>query len=66
MKHNLRLLVVDDDTDDIELFIEAAKEIDETIECTTAHNGQQALELLKNTDHPLPDFHFFGYQDACF
>lgn len=58
MKHNLSLLIVDDDADDTELFIEAAKEIDETIECRTANNGQQALELLKNTAAPLPDFIF--------
>jgi CheY-like chemotaxis protein len=66
MKHNMKLLIVDDDTDDIELFKEAAKEIDETIECTTANNGQQALELLKNAAHSLPDFIFLDIRMPIF
>jgi CheY-like chemotaxis protein len=66
MKNNLRLLIVDDDTDDIELFIEAAKEIDENIECITANNGQQALELLKNNTSGLPDFIFLDIRMPVF
>lgn len=58
MKNRMCFLIVDDDVDDRTLFIEATKEIDETIECKTANNGQLALELLKNTEYSLPDFIF--------
>ena len=58
MKDSMRFLIVDDDADDRMLFIEAVKEIDETIECKTANNGQLALNLLKNTENALPDFIF--------
>lgn len=51
-------LLVDDDADDRTLFIEAVKEIDQTIECKTANNGERALELLKDTEYSLPDFIF--------
>ena len=58
MKKSTRFLIVDDDADDRMLFIEAAKEIDETIECRIAKNGEQALKLLRNIEIPLPDFIF--------
>lgn len=58
MKNNISILIADDDQDDRELFIEAVKEIDEQITCITAKDGQHALELLKNSLHPLPDFIF--------
>lgn len=54
---DIRLLIVDDDADDRNLFIEAVKEVDEGIECITAADGQQALDLLKNATR-LPDFIF--------
>jgi CheY-like chemotaxis protein len=53
--NNKILLIVDDDPDDRSLFIEAVKEIDETVNCISATNGQEALELLNNGDR-LPDF----------
>lgn len=52
------LLIVDDDTDDRNLFIEAVKEVDDTIVCMEAKDGQQALEMLNNMDSALPDFIF--------
>jgi DNA-binding NtrC family response regulator len=58
MKNNMLFLIVDDDADDRKLFIEAVKEIDETIECKTAKNGELALEQLRDTGYPLPDFIF--------
>jgi len=58
MKENIRILIVDDDEDDRQLFIESAKEVDENITCITANDGQQALEILKNKENALPDFIF--------
>lgn len=58
MKKNLRLFLVDDDADDRKLFKEAAKEIDKDIECVTAKDGQQALEILRKEGALLPDFIF--------
>jgi DNA-binding NtrC family response regulator len=50
------LLIVDDDPDDRNLFIEAVREVEETMICISADNGQQALEMLNNIDSRLPDF----------
>ncbi|MGK2863113.1 MAG: response regulator [Chitinophagaceae bacterium] len=50
------LLIVDDDPDDRNLFIAAAKEIDDTITCFSAENGQQALDFLNSSEGQLPDF----------
>ena len=58
MKKSMRFLIVDDDADDRMLFIEAVREIDETIECKIAHDGEQALKFLGNIENPLPDFIF--------
>lgn len=58
MNDHISVLIVDDDADDRQLFIEAVKEIDHDIECFTANDGKQALDLLKDTGKPLPDFIF--------
>lgn len=51
-------MIVDDDPDDRAFFIEAAKEIDENIDCMTANDGQKALDLLRNSLSFLPDLIF--------
>lgn len=58
MKNGIHFLLVDDDADDRTLFIEAVEEIDQTIECKTANNGEQALALLRDTENSLPDLIF--------
>jgi DNA-binding NtrC family response regulator len=58
MEKKLRLLIVDDDPDDRTFFMEAAKEIDEDIECITANDGQKALALLRSSLSSLPDLIF--------
>jgi CheY-like chemotaxis protein len=58
MDQGMRFFIVDDDADDRRLFIEAASELEAGIECTTATNGEQALELLNDPANPLPDFIF--------
>lgn len=52
------LLIVDDDEDDRELFIESAKQVDENIICIAAADGQQALQILRNEENKLPDYIF--------
>ena len=59
MNANIKsLLIVDDDADDRSLFLEAVKDVDDTIVCFEANDGQQALEMLNNMDGSLPDFIF--------
>ncbi|HTE12300.1 MAG TPA: response regulator [Chitinophagaceae bacterium] len=58
MEKQLSLLIVDDDPDDRTFFIEAAKEVDENIECITANDGQKALDLMRANLSSLPDLIF--------
>lgn len=51
------LFVVDDDEDDIHLFVEAVNEIDKSMGCFTAKNGEEALDKLNNLE-TLPDLIF--------
>ncbi|QEC52904.1 response regulator receiver domain-containing protein [Anseongella ginsenosidimutans] len=53
-----RFLIVDDDTEDQELFIDAVKEVDPTIECVSVYNGEEALDFLKKDPSVLPDYIF--------
>ncbi|MDO6429753.1 response regulator [Flavitalea sp. BT771] len=52
------IMLVDDDEDDRKLFLEATKEVDDTISCITTGNAPEALLYLRNTDNPLPDYIF--------
>lgn len=58
MKENLKLLFVDDDVDDRQFFVEAVKEINDTIECEVAKDGLHALEILNDESQALPDIIF--------
>ena len=49
------LLVVDDDPEDIELFVDAVKRIDENFTCVIAVDGSEALQKLASI---TPDFIF--------
>jgi CheY-like chemotaxis protein len=51
------VMIIDDDTDDSELFCETVYEINSNIICLVAANGLEALLLLKKTD-PSPDIIF--------
>jgi CheY-like chemotaxis protein len=42
-------MVVDDDSDDIELFVEAVHEIDARLVCQSSSSGMEALTLLEST-----------------
>lgn len=51
----MTILYIDDDIEDIEIFQEAVKSIDPSIQYLTARNGKDALELL-HAATLLPDF----------
>lgn len=50
------VLYVDDDPEDIEIFVEAIKETDGSINCLIAQNGRQAMDILHA--ELAPDFVF--------
>jgi CheY-like chemotaxis protein len=52
------IMIVDDDDDDIELFCEALKDVDQTIECICASNGEEAFNKLNQEDTSIPDYIF--------
>lgn len=54
----MTILLVDDDEDDRKLFIQATKEIDNTITCLSASDGMEALDYLRDGRHPIPDYIF--------
>lgn len=54
----LRILLVDDDEDDRELFCAALQIINPTAECRQAKDGGEALNMLKMPGNYLPNFIF--------
>lgn len=52
----MRVLIIDDDPEDYEIFCEAIQTIDPNIECPVAESGAEALQILQQS--PLPDFIF--------
>ena len=54
MQNTLMFLLIDDDTDDHELFQIALKDADPDISCLTETNGTRGLEFLRS-GAPLPD-----------
>ena len=54
----MTILLIDDDDDDRRLFCEAAKEVDEAIECLSVPGGKEALTLLRDGCQAVPDFIF--------
>jgi CheY-like chemotaxis protein len=52
------VLIIDDDTEDRELFLEALKEVDDNIKGISAQDGKEAIRLLESELVILPDFIF--------
>ena len=50
-------MIVDDDVDDLEMFMEAVNEIDPTINCLQAKSGIAGLTMLNSVDQK-PDYIF--------
>ncbi len=46
---------MDDDRDDQDVFIDVLKEINASINCITALDGEEALTMLKNSLPEVPD-----------
>lgn len=57
MKHDTTIFLIDDDTDDQEIFVLALEEVFTSYHCVTAKNGVEALEKLKSGD-VKPDYIF--------
>jgi CheY-like chemotaxis protein len=57
MLQNQLLFLVDDDTDDHEIFKSALAKVDQHLELLTATNGAEALNIL-STAKTLPDYIF--------
>jgi CheY-like chemotaxis protein len=58
MKAKRTFFIVDDDIDDQELFKEAVNEVDGSIQCLSASNCEEALDLLRHRKIVLPDMIF--------
>ena len=52
------LLLIDDDFDDRDTFLLSIKEVDPLINCVTAKDGKEAMEMLKEDETFIPDFIF--------
>jgi len=53
----MRILIVDDDDDDLGFFADAVTELFPHAECLVAHNGIEALSVLELADY-MPDYIF--------
>ena len=51
------IMIVDDDVDDIDIFIEAVHDVDPSIHCLSAQNGLDAINQIQASDI-LPNYIF--------
>lgn len=58
LNKHITVLIIDDDEDDVYFFMEAVKEVDNSIKCISSNNAIEALALLKRKDTYRPDFIF--------
>ena len=58
MKKSISCLIIDDDADDQEIFLMCIRKISSNIDCLTANNGVDAVDLLKSNDGYVPDYIF--------
>ncbi len=55
MKKESSLFLVDDDRDDQDVFLDVLKDISSSINCATAVDGEEALNILKYNLPQVPD-----------
>jgi CheY-like chemotaxis protein len=53
-----KLFIIDDDIEDQEIFMEALKEVNDQIECSTSTSGEEALNTLQQSLPTVPDLIF--------
>jgi CheY-like chemotaxis protein len=58
MERSPHFVLVDDDLDDTSLFEEVLQEVQPSIKFQAAHNGLDAMNLLRNAGTQLPDLIF--------
>jgi CheY-like chemotaxis protein len=58
MQTGKTFFIVDDDPDDVDLFIEAVNEVDNSIICVSASDGYEALNKLRSGLMATPDMIF--------
>jgi CheY-like chemotaxis protein len=58
MQETTECLMIDDDKDDQEIFEMCVKNVDETVNCTVANDGVEALALLTSNDKYVPNLIF--------
>lgn len=58
MKRSATAFLIDDDTDDHEIFSYAMNKADESVQCVFANDGIHALEKIKAEENFIPDFIF--------
>jgi CheY-like chemotaxis protein len=58
MEQQLKCLIIDDDTDDQEIFLMCVKQVHSGVDYLTADNGVEALDLLEANVDYVPDFIF--------
>ena len=58
MTHYRSILLIDDDTEDQEIFLDAIKEVDPGVHCTTANDAEAALKQLNEEIVVRPDILF--------
>lgn len=54
----MEVLIIDDDVDDCEMFFEAVKLVNPSIECKIASTCMQALQMLYSSLHRTPNYIF--------
>jgi CheY-like chemotaxis protein len=53
-----KLFIIDDDVEDQEIFMEAVRVVDNTIQCFASTSGEEALQQLEQEVIVLPDLIF--------
>lgn len=58
MQKDITCFLIDDDIDDLEIFAIAIAEMGRPVTCTTANDGMDALEKLRQDETFTPDYIF--------
>ncbi|QRQ99901.1 response regulator [Dyadobacter sandarakinus] len=54
-------LVIDDDTEDQEIFLLALQQSHPTVSCSFSCDGNEAVKLLESNNLPIPDYIFLDW-----